>query len=249
MVVIVLLGNLGFTFASLILGIRLCLLARRTRQLPETLIGIGFLSGGFLAFTLQWVAFVLKPPEPFLTITFYTMRSGASLACGLLTIVAWRIFRREEAWAKIVTVAEILVLALYIFRDTIIGRGSTPEMMRHPIYWIFTFALAFPYLWLTVEALYYQSLIRRQWAIGLPADLVVATRMKLWALGMGAIGCMLLGLEVIRLLNNLGGARIDTRLMISSLGLVCSICLWTAFFLPRAYLRRIEAQAASPPAA
>src|SRR5687768_15193793 len=68
MFLIVILGNLGFTLASLILGIRLCLLARRTRQLPETFLGIGFLAGGFLAFTLQWVAYVLKPPEPWLTV-------------------------------------------------------------------------------------------------------------------------------------------------------------------------------------
>jgi hypothetical protein len=246
---IVILGNLGFTSASLILGIRLCLLARRTRQLPETMIGISFLFGGFLAFTLQWVAFVVKPPEPYLSITFYTMRGGASIACGLLTVVAWQLFRRDQAWARLVVGFETVTLVVYVFRDNILGRTVTAEVLYHPLHWVFTTALTLPYLWLTFEALHYQADIRRQWMIGLPADLVVATRMRLWALGMGAIGCMLVSLEVFRLYNLVGGHHADPRLMISSMGLICSICLWTSFFLPRGYVRRLEAMAASPPAA
>src|SRR5262249_41898806 len=107
MAFVVLIGNLGFTIASLVLGIRLCLLARRTRQLPELLLGIGFLTGGFLGHTLGWVILRYNIKDPYLGPVLYVLRSGAALACSLLAVMAWRVFRPTAQWAKRLAFADI----------------------------------------------------------------------------------------------------------------------------------------------
>ena len=60
---------------------------------------------------------------------------------------------------------------------------------------------------------------------------------------------MLLALDAIRLINLLRGTPlVDPRNVIAFLGLISTIPLFTAFFLPRAYVERIKATAAMPPA-
>jgi hypothetical protein len=245
-VILILIGGLAFSLTSLVLGVRLCLLARRTRQLPEALIGVGFVSGGFIGSTLQWVIPALKPSEPWLSLLTLLLRFFAALSCALLTLVAWRVFRPTERWARILVSVLMVCLAEYVIRFKPIGRLA-PSELKNPVHWIETLSLAAPYVWLTLESLRYQGLIRRRWSVGLPADLVVAARMRLWAIGLGAIGVMLPSLDVVRVINYVAGLAINPALMISSMGLVCAICLWLAFFLPPSYQRQIELQAATPP--
>jgi hypothetical protein len=245
-------GNLGFALSSLFLGIRLLLLARRTRQLPEIFLGIGMFFGGFMGHTLAWIVYVKKPPEPWLTMVTYMYRSGATVACALVATLAWYVFRRErgDVWAKVLLASLVAVLATYIFRDSLLSPGPAREQMQKPIYWLHVLGLSVPYLWCMVESMRYQSRIRRQWNIGLPADLVLATRMRLWAVGMGSIGLMLLGLETIRLINVLHGSMLmDPRTVVGFMGLSCTISLWTAFFLPPAYVRHLKAKSEQASAA
>jgi hypothetical protein len=245
-VVLVGVGNAAFALASLILGIRLCILARRTRQLPELLLGIGFITGGFMGHLLATIVYGFKPAEPLLTVLHYCLRAGAATACGLLFVMALVVFRPTERWAKVVAALFLPILFTYILRDLVLGRGPNPAHLRHPIYWVHALAMWFPYVWLTVESYNYQARLRRQWDIGLPADLGLAARMRFWAVGMGAIGCMLISMDVIKVVNVVYGAMLmDPRLIISALGLICTASLWMAFFPPRAYMRRIDTEAAA----
>jgi hypothetical protein len=245
-------GNLAFALSSVFVGLRLIRLWSRTRQLPELLLGVAIFVGGFVGHLLAWIVYVRKPAEPYLTLFSYTYRSAAALSCSLTATLAWYVFRRErgDMWARVLLGVIVLILVSYPFRDHIVGTGPPETLMLSPFYWMYTFGLTVPNLWCTVEALRYQSLIRRQWRIGLPADLVVAARMKFWAIGMGAMGSMLLSLDGLRLINFLRGTPLmDPRNVIGFLGLVSTISLCTAFFLPRAYVKRIQAAAAMPPAA
>jgi len=250
-VLLVLVGNLAFTLASLVLGIRLALLARRTRQLPELLLAVGFLCGGFLGHTLRWLIYALNPQEPYLTAAYYVLHSVAGVACGLLAVMAWRVFHPDEAWAKALTAIIVALLVLYAFQEALIGRPPLEVLVRRPLYWLSTLALLAPYVWLTWESARYQALLRRRWRIGLPADLVVATRMLLWAVGMGSIAAMLLSLHAMRVLSVMTGvpfARFSPALVISTLGLICTAALWLAFFMPQSWVRKIQSRPAAPPA-
>ena len=246
---IVLLGNLGFSLASLVFGIRLCLLARRTGELPERLLGISFLTGGFLANTIGWILYTpLKPQGPLYTVVLVLLRLCVSLACSLLLVMAWKVFRPNARWAKLLVQVMSAILATYVIRDVLIpGPPSVDRLVRHPLHWVQFVAMISPYVWLTWEAARYQAQIRRRWRIGLPADLVVATRMQFWGLGMATEALMFFMLELIRVLGVITGRPISPALMISLLGILCTVSLWLAFFMPASYLRRIELQAASPP--
>jgi hypothetical protein len=245
---IVLLGNLGFSLTSLALGVRLVRLSQRTHELPETLMGYGFVTGGFAANTLAWLYYLLRPQEPLLTPFLYLLRATAAIACGMVAVVAWRVFRKNEGWAKALMALEVVLLLSYVFRGTLLGASSSlDDLTRSVLYWANTAALALPYFWGTFEAWDYQAQIGKRWAIGLPADLVLAARMRLWALGLGAIGSMLVSLDLVRRFGFTVGVDMFPSLMISTLGLTCAICLWLAFFLPAPYVARIERQASSPP--
>src|SRR6185503_15645176 len=93
MLFLVLLGNLGFSLSSLALGMRLLLLSLRTHELPERLLGIGFISGGFIANTLGWVLYTpLRPGEPYLSVLYFLLRCAVAIASVLLLLASRRIF-------------------------------------------------------------------------------------------------------------------------------------------------------------
>jgi hypothetical protein len=247
---LVALANGVFALSSVVVGVRLLLLARRTRQAPETLLGIALILGGFLAHGLAAIVYGVRPAEPVLSIVHYSLRACAACSCGLVLIMAWHIFRRHETWAKALVAIVLPVLFAYIFRDLWLSRGAPPADLRRPLYWVFSASLSVPYVWNTIEALRYQRLLQRQWNIGLPADILLARRMRFWAVGMAAIGSMLLAMDCIRVVNLIAGAPLmEPRLIISALGLISTCSLMLAFFPPRAYVRWVASETAARSAA
>jgi hypothetical protein len=238
-------GSIAFSFGGLVLGIRLLLLARRTRQLPERLLGWSFLIGGFLASLLGWVIYTpMKPPEPYLTALLYTLRVAVGTSCTLLVVMAWKVFRPNEAWAKILAVLLGLSYLSYVTLSPI-GRLTNEELVRSPLFWWHSVAVTAPYFWHTWEAARYQILLRRRWAIGLPVDLNVATRMQFWTLAMGAEALMFISVQIIRVYNAATHQAISPALLVAMLGVFCTSAFWMAFFTPKAILKRAEREAAA----
>jgi hypothetical protein len=253
-----LLGSLVFILSSLVLGTWLLRLARRTRQLPELLLGTSYFFGGFLGSCLTFYLYSpLKPQEPTLSLLWFVLRSTVAVSCGLLIAMAWKVFRAGEAWAKALFYVALAGLVSYAFQDALMtGKfmGSLPpvaEQLRHPGHWTGFVSVSLPYFWLAWESFNYQAMLRRRWRIGLPADLVVAARMRLWATAMGSQALMFVLVEIVRVVGALTGRPIFPGLLISVLGCICAVCLWLAFFMPQSQVRRIQAQAAAlaPPVA
>jgi hypothetical protein len=241
LVIPVLLAAFAFASFSLILGIRLLRLHRRTHELPELLLGIGYPSGGFLASALGVIRNITNPPEgPTLVWLEFATRVAAAVACVLVLTLAWRVFRPDASWAKALVALDVLLFITYVFRDQVLGRHDILVLIQNPLYWCNTVALALPYWWVTIEAIWYQVRIRRRHRIGLPANLAVATQMLLWAIGMGAIGVLFISLDLIRLF--LHASRTAIMLTSSSLGVVNTVCLYLAFFMPRSLVERLEAR-------
>jgi hypothetical protein len=225
----------------------MCLLARRTRQLPETLIGAALVSGGVIANTVRWLVFALRPAEPYLSMMNYTVRAGAATCGILLMILAWRVFRPDARWAKVLVGMATVLFSGYVLRDLVIGSRPMAELIRHPFHWLNTLTLLTPYVWVAWESLQYQGRLMKRWRIGLPADLLVAAQMRFWASAMASIGAMLLSLDVIRVVGVVMGRPMSPANLISLLGLCAATSLWMAFFTPHWYVRRIRLQELSPP--
>jgi hypothetical protein len=247
MLILGLAGACAYSLVSLILGMRLLLLARRTRRLPELLIGLMLVSGG-LGFTLYWVP-VPHGASP-LVHTIWGIASGFFVAggCVAMLFAVWRIFRPGEPWAGVVVGALIVMVAPGIAPRLFLGSTaqSAQEFVRHPLVWAYWISTIGSYAWMALESLRTQARLRRQHRFGLGGDLAVAGRLLLWGLGTGFKALLFASTAVSAILRAVvGGSGGPTILFISGFGLLCSLCLWLAFFPPRGYLDTRQRSASS----
>jgi hypothetical protein len=239
------LAGLFSVLTSWIVGARLVLLARRTRQLPELLIGLAlFLTGGcwspLVAVGRQAAAL---PDDVRATLV------GVGCVCGVvgmtcLAVFTWRTYRPGDAWAAAAAGAVALVLC-GVFAGQSAGRGWVDFARTESGPWLLASWIGVGlYCWSNAEAWRQYGMQRRRAALGL-ADPVVADRMRLWALAMAAA---LAGSLVLALCQLLGVPIAGTAVGLALTAVVACVaagCLWLAFVPPDAYLARVRASAAS----
>jgi hypothetical protein len=239
-------GGLSFVLASLVVGVRLLLLARRTRQLPELAIGTGLVLMGGLGYPLTATARLATawPVE---------LRTGIfllSMLCSWVGIVCvcifnQRVFRpgRPAAQALVAGVAGAQILCLLV-------QAVDPGVQAAALYnqglglRLFTAGHGLPLAWAAYESFHYGALLARRAKLGLGADPIVADRVRLWGISM-------LSALVINLASTACGVfDVDLAtttlgaLVIVPFGLVAAGCTWLAFVPPAAYLRRVSARLA-----
>lgn len=240
-----LVGAAAFALASLAVGSRLLWLARRTRQLPELLMGTAFLAGGALGSLLSAFARVEGLLNDGLRGPVYTAsRLLSTLATLAILVAVWRIFRPRERWAGGAVALGTALLAGYGIGDVAV-RGPT-DPPGGWAWWAGVGVMIGAYAWTSVESFRYHALLRRRLALGL-ADAAVANRILLWGCGSGAIAVLAAVSTLTRFLAGQNGALPGLRLFTSAMGLACAVCIWLAFFPPAWYARRFRA--APPPAA
>jgi hypothetical protein len=245
MLIFVMVGNVALSLISLVLAVRLFRLWTQTRQLPELLLGIAYFVGAFVGSTLSWIRQIAHLEGAAAMWLEFLNRGAAVVSCVMILCTAWRVFRPNAVWARVLVAVELIVFCTYLFRDQILGVHPILVLMHNPLYWCNTVGVTLPQYWIAAEAMAYQVSIRRRWRVGLPADMVVATQMLLWAIGMAAIGSLFPVLDVIRFF---GGSRNAMMLPVSVLGLVNTVCLYLSFFMPLFVIRRLQLRSA-PPAA
>jgi hypothetical protein len=178
-----------FLVVSLVVGARLLVLARRTRRLPELLIGAGFVVGGALGYAPEnlilhtdWVTPVWRPAV--------TIGSGAAirLSALLMAVFTWRVFRPGEPWAAAFSAAlALLLLAGWIAYPGPWGLAADAWQWRWSLFTSVVRSAAFG--WSAVESLRAARAARRRAALGL-ADAVGAERLRLWGVAMTAVALM-----------------------------------------------------------
>ena len=181
-----LIGFMAFFVVALVVGLRLLLLWRRTRQLPELLMGIGVLGIGPVGFGAMMVG-VVSTSNPLVANVGFAVGTLA-VAIGVLAKCTfnWHVYRRESVRAKLVTCSVGALLFAVILTHTIDGQ------------WAPTTALAWDslgrsltqvgcLLWGSGESLYYWTRLRRRSKLGL-ADSVIVNRFLMWGLGAGSAG-------------------------------------------------------------
>jgi hypothetical protein len=221
-----------FLVVSLIVGVRLLALARRTRRLPELLVGAGFVVGGALGYVPENLVLqtdvVPHPWQPFVSVGAHAAILVSAL---LMAIFTWRVFRPHDVWAAGLVVAFAVLLAL--------------GFSGHPVPWDFaesssdwwwafftSTVRSAAFGWGAVEALRAGLAARRRAALGL-AEWRGVERLLLWALAMGAVTLMSSTLLVVRTVTELAGHPL-ANVWESVLGLTAAAAMARTFFGGRA---------------
>jgi hypothetical protein len=243
MIVIGALAGIVSVLTSWIVGGRLLLLARRTRQTPELCIGLALLLTGGLWSPLVAIgrqADALSDGVRAGLVAAGALAGMAGMTC--LAVFNWRVFRPTAHWAAaLATVIGVTLLVALAAQTVTAGWVDFAHHERGP--WLLgTWLGVGIYGWSNVEAWRQARMLARRLALGL-ADPVVADRMRLWALAMTAAllasstlaACQVLGIPV-------GGTVVGLTLTAAVAG-VASGCLWLAFLPPASYVARIRAAA------
>jgi hypothetical protein len=234
-----LIGFLAFFVVALVVGLRLLLLWRRTRQLPELLMGIGVLGIGPVGFGAMMVGVVSTSNPPV---------ANAGYAAGTLAVAIgvlakctfnWLVYRRESVLAKLVTCSVGALLFAVILTHAVDGQ------------WAPTTALAWDslsrsltqvgcLLWGSAESLYYWTRLRRRSKLGL-ADSVIVNRFLMWGLGAGFAGIGTAIGVAAEAATGIPTLQIPWVVTSSSaFGFAAAVSIYLAFVPPERYVRYIR---------
>jgi hypothetical protein len=241
MILIAALAGIVSVLTSWIVGGRLLLLARRTRQAPELYIGLALvLTGGVwnLLMSIGRQAAALPDGARAALVAAGALAGVAGMVC--LATFTWRVFRPGRGWAMALVSSIGVALATAFAAQTLTsGWVDFAHHERGP--WLFgTWLGVGIYVWSNLEAWRQERMLARRLALGL-ADPVVADRMRLWALAMAAAliasttlaACQVLGVPV-------AGTTVGLSIT-AVVALVAPACLWLAFLPPASYVARIRA--------
>jgi hypothetical protein len=241
LVVLAAIGGGAFFLASCVVSVRLLLLARRTRGLPEALVGTGLLLLGAIGYPLA-IAVPMSADRPSLQLGFMLAHATLqTLGQGSIVLFTWRVFRADAGWARGVVVAFFAgIAALAAWQAVGPGWPSFAATQSGPWVYLSAFTL-FSLGWAGAEALLYHRKLVLRLALGL-ADAVAADRMRLWSISIlsaFAISALVAAMRA-------SGHAIDPRAMgvfLGPLGIVSAGSMWLAFLPPARYLRWVEARA------
>jgi hypothetical protein len=234
-------GGGCFIVVSLIVGVRLLALARRTRQLPELAMGTGLVLIAGLGYPLMMLArFGEFLPEQARLILLVGYQFCQIIGISFVALFNWRVFRPTSRWAGVL-VAAVPTGMLGCFLGQVLSPGLRAFMYANEGIWTLSSPLTiFPLGWAGLESLRYHLLLRKRQRLGL-ADALVTDRFRLWAIGtLTAAGMsaysftsLMLGIDV--------NVRPEGPAILGAFGVIAACSLWLAFLPPAAYRRRFEA--------
>jgi hypothetical protein len=229
---------------GVVVAIRLLLLARRTRQLPELAMGAGLLCLTVLGTPLS----TLGRLDGLVATPLGDALLGAGLAIAhlglwLLFAFTWQVFRPQAVWAKGgVFVVFLALVAIWIGLMRASSAGARlEEILPLTRPWaigvIGIAALAF--LWTGIESLVYHSRLQRRLALGL-ADPVVVNRFLLW--GVSALAAVAMcSVLVASVLQGRAPVRDPVaQIAMGSASVVVSVAWYLAFLPPKRYVRHVR---------
>jgi hypothetical protein len=240
-------GGGSFVLVSLVLGLRLLALSRRTRQLPELTMGLCLLLMGGLGYPFATVArAVTALPDDVRGLALGGAALCNTIGFGALSVFTWRVFRPASIAAELgatLAVVGLLVLlpAEAVWPGLIESALSAEPYPGLPGYLRVLMGLAL-LCWASLEAAVFARKLRRRLALGL-ADAVVADRVRLWTIAISGAALsmatsVVLSFQGIDLASSSLGAGI-----IGVLGLVSAVCAWLAFLPPGRYTSWVRERA------
>jgi len=236
-------STLAFVLASAVIGARLLLLARRTRGLPELLLGLGLFCLGGVAFPVG----VLLGTGLFEGSAVLWLQAFAILpmgVSGISVLVFTRVVFRADSRVGL-AVAATLSLAWLAFLATgwlALWQSGEPlppvggrVIARHAL-------MLLGFGWTATESFVYFAKLRRRIPIGL-ADPIVANRILLWAMCGGCAALLNVVLVAVAIAGGDTLAAGPLRVLIALGGSGAAVCLLLGFFPPRRYLEAVQQRA------
>ena len=238
-------GALAMLFtliASTAIGVRMLLVARRTRQLPELLFGLAFLCGGLgqgLAVLGQRTLWT--EPGSFAT-TMNTSLFGLNMLGNIaLYVVIWRVFRPAELRGAVVTALGIG--ALLIGFGMRIGGGEFVDGTTYGDGMRVTLAARISiFCWITMEAQYHGAMLFKRARLGL-ADAMAAAQVRLW--GVAGLANMLLSVMIAYYTLELHRSPLEDFWPVCAILVLVTVSvttMWIAFFPPAGLAARVRAR-------
>lgn len=240
---------LMFGLLSSAVAIKLLLLARRTRQLPELSISLGVLLIGALGLPL---AVVSRGADMKGTETGFILFSvGLLLVCAgheMTYLFCWNVFRRTSSWAK---AAVLISSGLFLFswcKLVSITHGiADPELALEAVLPYSLMMLGMNVLgasWSGAESFRYWGMQKKRLKLGLASPLVVE-RFLWWGtsnfataiLGLTLMGCTISGRSIL--------TDPLSPILINITGSVLVVTWALSFFPPKSYVLWVERRAAA----
>jgi len=236
-------GGGCFIVVSLIVGIRLLGLARRTRRLAEFAMGIGLVLIAGLGYPLMMLArFGEFLPEQARLVLLVGYQFCQIIGISFVALFNWRVFRPSSRWAGVLVMA-VATGMLGCFIGQVLSPGLRAFMYANEGIWTLSSPLTIlPLGWAGLESLRYHLLMRRRQRLGL-ADPVVTDRFRLWAIGTLTAG----GMSAYSFLSLILGVDVNATpegpAILGAFGVIAACALWLAFLPPSTYRRWLEARA------
>ena len=249
MLIAVVLANLLSTIVGTWVGLKLLRASRRTKELPELLVGVALFSYAALAQGSMFVTRLLPDDTSLgLEMGLIVLRSAAYYATlGAFAAFAWRVFGSESRWRQglfaLLALAGAVTSVLSVQAEWLrLSQDATA-----PLLWRLgaTPAYVVVFAWMSAEALDYYRRMQRRATLGL-ADAVVTNRFLLWGAGTGLSAPLLVGLIWrIVILDGQGGPDATASWLIMFAGFINTGVWWLTFAPPQGYLRWVRARGSS----
>ena len=248
MEIVAALAGIASVLVCWLVSLRLLLLARRTGQLPELLIGLGLLLAGGLWSPLMAVGRQATAlPDSVRTALVMLGALTAIFGMSCIAIFNWRVFRPSDAWAP-AFVAAIAAALVGLAAAPSVGSGwlvfaQSEQGAWTGVSWIGVVI----YLWSSLEAWRQHAMLKRRQRLGL-VDPVVTDRLRIWtwmmlnSVAASAVfaTCQTLGIPV---------AGTTLGLILTAIAaLLSAVFLVLAFMPPAAYLESVRRRALPQPA-
>jgi hypothetical protein len=222
-----------------VLGARLLASARRTRGLPELLVGGAFVLAGTGGFGFAILSVVLPVGDG----ARLALRAIATICLhagvGCIAAFTWRVFRPGDRFGTAFFAALAALLVASVAHE-IATRGPDSGGAGMQAVWSVAVG-ATVYLWAAFESGRYWLLLRRRLRIGL-GEPFVAAQMLCWSTASLAIALGWIRDVAMKLAGSPGVTAIGSYTT-TFLVLVCAIAYWLAFFPPARFRRWVTAGA------
>jgi hypothetical protein len=225
--------------ASLVVGVRLASLARRTRRFPELALSLTTLLGTVIGYPLGLLAIGLERAGlPGVTPVFFIAASVMMTGVSMNYFFTWRVFRQGAPLAVVVCGLGVWLLFAPIGAVVVhINRYGIDGGIQNSPLWVgmAVGAVLGGYVWTASESFRYYLSSRRQLRLGL-IEPSVSNRFLLWSL---ASACFLAIAITAGIGVQLGHDPLQSAgfsLAVGGLGLVNSACNVLCFMPPQWYL-------------
>lgn len=231
------LGGIAFLLLSIVGGARLLLLASRTRQLPELVLGFGLFAMGGIATPAGALARApLEMGANTPALLLFVQSLIMALGTGGFTLFTQRVFRPTDRWAQALAIAlPGAMLAAVVFIG--VGPSYAGELANPgPATIVGQLGGLIALAWSGAESLRHARMMKRRIVLGL-AEPAVENRLRLWGIAMllatlmssATVAAHLFGVSLLN--TEAGAAGVGVG------GVVAGGALYLAFFPPPFYLR------------